>query len=178
MSTWWISGRCKRCFRPVDADWGHPPVINNDTPVSIIRVGLADANTGVDVGTLSIRGDFAVAGRAPGEELSDLALQFGDGIYIVPLGGPLPLTQNAHVFVQAAELQGNISRVHQRFSIVAIPGDFDADGDIDLVDFSVYVDCVTGPAPPAPPTQACSAADLDNDGDVDLINFAMWQRAI
>jgi hypothetical protein len=47
-----------------------------------------------------------------------------------------------------------------------VPGDFDADGDIDLSDFAVLQDCLAGSSiPVAEPT--CLRADLTSDGFVD-----------
>ena len=55
-------------------------------------------------------------------------------------------------------------------------GDGDGDGDIDLVDFALYVDCVTGPnAGPVEP--ACEPFDAEPDGDVDFHDLAAIQRA-
>ncbi len=62
-------------------------------------------------------------------------------------------------------------------------GDYDADGDIDLSDLAVLVDCHFGPeATPAPvlPTTAAScltAFDFDGDGDVDLQDVAAFEQA-
>jgi hypothetical protein len=53
------------------------------------------------------------------------------------------------------------------------PGDVDLDGDIDLADYSVIGDCLSGAA--IPPPGGCSAADLDNDGDVDIHDFAAFE---
>ena len=55
------------------------------------------------------------------------------------------------------------------------PGDLDADGDVDLDDYSIFVDCMNGPAVAYP--LGCDAADLELDGDVDLADFAVFQRA-
>ena len=61
-------------------------------------------------------------------------------------------------------------------------GDFDADGDVDLVDYRSFTDCLAGPAAaPAPPPPACvnaclAAFDADADGDVDLADFGVFQR--
>lgn len=58
----------------------------------------------------------------------------------------------------------------------AVPGDLDADGDVDLNDFQGFLGCVTG-ANNGPPIGDCAALDLDVDGDVDFADFALMQRA-
>jgi hypothetical protein len=52
-------------------------------------------------------------------------------------------------------------------------GDFDADGDVDLIDFGQFQLCFTGPDGAAP--MGCATADSDLDGDVDLIDFGAFQ---
>ena len=90
-----------------------------EDPVTTIRLGLADANSGIDLGTLSVTTDFPVAGRAPGSELADLAVAVGDGIYEIGLGGVLGPLAQAHVRAEVADVQGNITRVDQRFATAA-----------------------------------------------------------
>ena len=56
-------------------------------------------------------------------------------------------------------------------------GDFDTDGDVDLVDFATFALCFTNGATAPPP--GCSeddfeATDLDGDGGVDLTDFATF----
>jgi hypothetical protein len=53
-------------------------------------------------------------------------------------------------------------------------GDLDSDGDVDLTDFAVLVECLQGPAVAYP--VGCSGADLDVDADVDLADFAVFER--
>lgn len=53
-----------------------------------------------------------------------------------------------------------------------IPGDFDADGDVDVADFGVFTACFSGAGNPVPP--GCEAADFDCDGDVDIEDFAVF----
>ena len=89
---------------------------DNNAPVSSIRFGLADANSGIDLATLSVSATFAVGGRPPRSELSDLAVEVGDGIYEIDLGGPLPPTARAVVNVSVRDLQGNVKRVVQAFN--------------------------------------------------------------
>jgi len=56
--------------------------------------------------------------------------------------------------------------------------DFDEDGDVDGVDFSVFASCFNGAGNP-PRTDACtpqnmSDADFDDDGDVDGVDFSAF----
>jgi endonuclease I len=52
--------------------------------------------------------------------------------------------------------------------------DLDADGDVDLTDFSLLQGCFNGPN--RPPATGCRvSADLDADADVDLADFAVFQ---
>ena len=58
----------------------------------------------------------------------------------------------------------------------ALPGDTDADGDVDLTDFNEFHRCLTGPGGgPVPPK--CYEADIDKDTDADLVDFARFQIA-
>lgn len=79
-----------------------------------------------------------------------------------------------------------------QFTVVVppIPGDFNADGFVDLVDLDVFLDCATGPVLtyvgpgfPAgctltPDGQGMIAADFDIDGDVDSDDFGVFQRCL
>jgi hypothetical protein len=86
-------------------------------PLTEVRFGVADAYTGVDLSSLSVRVDFSVAGRAPGQELKDLAQPNGDGIYAIALASPLAAARDAHVFIEVADNQGNVTRVNREFSV-------------------------------------------------------------
>ena len=56
-----------------------------------------------------------------------------------------------------------------------IPGDWDGDGDVDLLDFQIFELCYTGPdAGPLGP--GCATLDLDADLDIDLADAAAFQR--
>ncbi len=60
--------------------------------------------------------------------------------------------------------------------VAAVPGDLDADGDVDLNDYEGFLGCVTG-ANAGPPIGTCGTFDLDLDEDVDSADFARLQRA-
>lgn len=88
----------------------------NVLPVTMIRLGVADANSGVDMATLSVTSTVAVNGRAAGAQLADLATQAGDGVYTIALAQPLKNVANAVLVVRIADKQGNITTVLREFS--------------------------------------------------------------
>ncbi len=56
--------------------------------------------------------------------------------------------------------------------------DYDFDGDIDLADFSRFIDCHTGPAGSGTPELSeCDVFDADHDNDVDSADLAAFQIA-
>ncbi len=90
----------------------------NPDPVFLLRVGVADANSGVDLATLSLTADLPVEGRPPGAELADLAVEQAPGVYAILLSQPLPELTAATLSAEVADHQGNVTRVARRFSTV------------------------------------------------------------
>src|SRR6185369_15943145 len=93
----------------------------NSGELGSLLIGAADADSGLDASSLSITADVAMAGRAAGVELADLATPAGDGIWTVALAPVLTDVQNAHLHVAVADHQGNVTRVDRRFSVGAGP---------------------------------------------------------
>ncbi len=89
----------------------------NDAPVERIRFGLADAYTGVDLTTLSVKADLALAGRPAGSELADLAGSVDEGVYEITLGEALGDVPLAHLIVSVRDVEGNENRVDVAFSV-------------------------------------------------------------
>jgi len=54
-------------------------------------------------------------------------------------------------------------------------GDAEFDGDVDLVDYATFADCITGPRR-VDRLCDCRFLDIDHDGDVDLGDFALFQN--
>jgi hypothetical protein len=53
-------------------------------------------------------------------------------------------------------------------------GDADDDGDVDLIDFLLFTDCLTGPEA-GPVVSTCRLFDAEPDDDIDLDDFAAFQ---
>jgi hypothetical protein len=62
-----------------------------------------------------------------------------------------------------------------RISLVRQPGDWDGDGDVDLIDYGHFADCITGPGG-GPMGPGCNAFDFNTDTDVDAADFATFQQ--
>ena len=68
--------------------------------------------------------------------------------------------------------------------LASIPGDNDADGDVDLIDYAALADCFFGPnitpipTPPMTAAQCIAVFDFDADQDVDLEDAAAFQIAL
>ena len=55
----------------------------NTTSLSVIRLGLADIYSGLDLSTLSLTSTLAINGRAAGTQLADLLQAVDDSIYAI-----------------------------------------------------------------------------------------------
>jgi hypothetical protein len=99
-----------------------PAPRRNQDPVASIVVGVADAYTGIDLSTLTMRASFAVNGRAAGEELADLLQDQGDGIYRLDLDSEITMLAAAELTVEVADHQGNVSTVRRSFSVAGPSG--------------------------------------------------------
>ena len=88
------------------------------TPITQLRVGVADAYTGLAPGSLSITATVPVEGRGAGAQLADLFVPNADEfIYTLTLGTPIDNAAGAQLYAQVADQQGNITRVVQTFSV-------------------------------------------------------------
>jgi hypothetical protein len=58
----------------------------------------------------------------------------------------------------------------------SLPGDCDADGDVDLEDHSGFTHCLDGPGGVLAGPE-CECFDIDGDGDADLADWAEFQSA-
>jgi len=89
----------------------------NAAPLDAIVIGAADANSGIDAASLSVRADVPLAGREAGVELAGDAVPAGDGIFRIDLGTSLDALPSAHLLVSVADRQGNVTRIDRAFSV-------------------------------------------------------------
>ncbi|HZR20413.1 MAG TPA: hypothetical protein VFE51_24235 [Verrucomicrobiae bacterium] len=87
----------------------------NVVPLTELRVGVADADSGLNPATLSIRADFSVNGAPVGTELAGQGKFVGPGIFSIPLNPPISNLATQHVTAWIADRQGNTNVVKFRF---------------------------------------------------------------
>ena len=63
------------------------------------------------------------------------------------------------------------------FSLGRVEFDWEADNDVDWIDWFFMESLFTGPGVLVTPDDAAAVSDIDQDGDVDLRDFGMMQRA-
>lgn len=84
------------------------------------------------------------------------------------------------VMLEQVELQGGTWGIDNVRLValpdVQVPGDFDGDTDVDLIDFLTLLDCLSEPG--LLREAGCAATDLDGDMSVDLRDFAVFQSAL
>ncbi len=88
---------------------------HNTTPLSELKIGVADADSGLNTSTLSIIADFPVNGTAAGTELKSQGTFVAPGIFSIPLNTPISNLATQHVTAAIADRQGNTNRVTVRF---------------------------------------------------------------
>ena len=88
----------------------------NFNPVTLIQFGLADANTGIDMTSLSVKADFIVNGQAANSELSNLITEIHDGTFQILLNQVVSVDSiERRIFVEVYDNQGNVQRTSVRF---------------------------------------------------------------
>lgn len=136
-----------------------------------------DAVDGPDAGTVAGNGVGETWDEATGS--SSFALQEGFllGSTILPAGGSLSLGAAFDTAVNVRDLSfkyrrtdGALTEGSVTYVESAIPGDFDADADVDGEDLIIWNDNFGSTS--ADPT----SGDADGDGDGDGRDFLVWQR--
>jgi hypothetical protein len=117
----------------------------------------------------------------PGILRADPLLSTGIGEAHLMPGSPAINAGNPDFTADAgeADFEGDPRVLYGRLDIGADewfnPGDFDGDGDVDLLDFAAFQICYTGNETVTAFTDECVVFDADNDHRINLTDFAEFQ---
>ena len=103
-------------LRPV-IDISLPSRGRSPMPLSLIRIGLFDYYSGLDLASLSVTADFPVNGQPPGTELAGFFTLSGDHVWTLPLSPPLASLDWGTLTVSILDNSGNLHTVPRTFSI-------------------------------------------------------------
>jgi hypothetical protein len=85
--------------------------------VNRIVIGAHDYDSGLDRDSLQVVADFAVEGRASGENLASRFKEKENGIWALTLSKPLPAITKGKLSVSIRDKAGNVTRIDRSFSI-------------------------------------------------------------
>jgi Zn-dependent metalloprotease len=142
---------------------------------------------GVPVGTVFVNSAGDCPNTPDSEELIVAASVFNAAV----AGGDAAINMVGSVDVSANICGGSYITVFVRYPTTAadlnhngvpdtcepaVPGDYDHDFDVDLVDYAALRACLSGPVAGSI-TPACASGNFDGDSDIDLFDVAAFQQA-
>jgi hypothetical protein len=93
------------------------PRIGTNIDLRTIRLGFFDADTGINMASLSVKASFSVQGRAPNTELSDLFVSESTWVRALTLTSAIASQRNAWIDVRIKDVQGNESQILRHFDV-------------------------------------------------------------
>jgi hypothetical protein len=84
--------------------------------VSTVVLGLHDINSGLNVGSLSVKANVALDGTRAGAELASRFVAIGDGRWVWELRRPLPPLADVKLTVRVADKAGNVAERRVTFA--------------------------------------------------------------
>jgi len=91
----------------------------NEPPLTELRIGVADATSGISNGTLSVKCDFPVNGLPAGTELANLGTSVGPGIVSIALNPAVTDLRSGVLTASVLDTQGNRTTVKVRFWVAS-----------------------------------------------------------
>jgi len=82
-----------------------------------IRIGMHDADTGLDMASFYVAADVAIAGIPSGENLAEKFRSTAAGVWELVLGEPAEQNTASRLSVSVRDRQGNTTRIERRFSV-------------------------------------------------------------
>ena len=148
-----------------------------------LRIELGGTTPGSEYDRLHVTGSATLDGNLEIELIDGFVPEIGAEFVILTAGsvGGCFATVSGPGEYEVACNANNVT-----ITCVGLPYDFDADGEIDLDDFAVLVDCMAGPGvtpdpslPDVTPQDCLDVFDASPaDGDVDLHDFFSFQQAL
>jgi hypothetical protein len=89
----------------------------NAGPLDEILIGAADANSGLDEASLSLKADFAIGRHRRGGELRGALVPVDDGVWRLRLEKPLASLERGRLTASVRDRQGNLTRIERTFSV-------------------------------------------------------------
>jgi hypothetical protein len=99
-----------------------PQQNRNNPPLTELRIGVADAYSGISNNTLSVKTDFPVNGLPPNSELAGQGSFTTPAIFVIPLNPPITTLVISHLTATVLDNQSNRTTVKVRFWVA--PPDF------------------------------------------------------
>jgi hydrazine synthase alpha subunit-like protein len=97
------------------------PQQNRNNPLlTELRIGIADAYSGISNGTLSVKADFPVNGLAANSELVGPGTFISPGIFRIPLNPPISNLPPSHLTATVLDGQSNRTTVKVRFWVAPL----------------------------------------------------------
>ena len=93
----------------------NPRQNGSSTPLTEIRVGVADGYKGLRTNSLSIKADFVVNGRPASTELTSLGRWVEQGVLAIALDAPVKQLIDSHITASVMDEQGNRTTETVRF---------------------------------------------------------------
>lgn len=135
--------------------------------VVVSEVAIFDDGDG-DISSLHAMpdGTYLMSFTSTTELISGLQFNDGDVLRYDPVADTATL-----VFSETQFTDGSTSHEIDALYVPSV-GDCNANGGLDLGDYVIGADCISGPDQNAP--FGCSCFDMDGDGDVDLVDYAQF----
>jgi hypothetical protein len=188
-NTWSASPTVTNCIL-----WGDSPdeIYNDDPTEDNPTVSFSNVQSGLGTGTINGGGnidadpqfvrnpddggdgwgddpDTTAIDEGANDDFGDLRLQSGSLCINAGDPGFIPEPGATDLDGHARVLCGRVDMGAYEFGI----GDYDCNDAVDLLDFSAWASCMTGPDG-GPYGDGCEAFDFDGDTDVDVTDFALF----
>ena len=96
------------------------PTVGRNPPTNLFRFGFFDADSGINLSSLSLRANFSVNGIPAGTELAGLTITSAPWVRELQLTSQLAGLTNAELRLSVRDQQGNETLIVRRFSVAAI----------------------------------------------------------